>query len=213
MNMQPYQHLKPYAELGCSNIVVIQKEVIAWIKNNTDYLTNEENPHLDITVDTIDLVKQCPSVVKFCKDVGVPIKELQLTIIPKHRDIQTPLPLHVNEVGQNFKINIPILNTNKRFITEWYDVPVEDLNKYPTFRREYWREWEPPMIDLRTLDPVVGTKYPLVASYSMVDTPIVFNACYPHRVIHDNYTSAVFPRILLSVMPVKEESLIKYLKK
>ena len=56
MNMQPYQHLKPYAELGCSNIVVIQKEVIAWIKNNTDYLTYEENPHLDITVDTIDLV-------------------------------------------------------------------------------------------------------------------------------------------------------------
>lgn len=211
--MQPYQHLKPYAELPCPDIDSIQKEVISWIKNNTEYLTDQENPHLDIVVDTVDLIKKCTSVVKFCKDVCVPIKEVQLTIIPKRRDIHTPLPLHVNEVGQNFKINIPILNTDKRFITEWYDVPVEDLNGYPKFRREYWREWEPPMVDLRELDPVVQDKYPLAASYSMVNTPIVFNACYPHRVVHDNYASAVFPRVLLSIIPFKDESLIKYLKK
>lgn len=205
--------LKPYVEVPCPYIDVMRKEVLDWLEQNTDYLTNEDNPHLDRVVDYVDLAKKCPSILKFAKDLRVPFRDLQFTIIPKHRPDYVPLPLHVNEAYQNIKINIPILNATDSYVTEWYDVPQEDLDTYPKFRREYWRDWEPLMIDLRTLDPVVHEKYPLAGSYSMIDVPIVFNAFYPHRVrCINNYSKEVFPRILLSAIPHDERALAKYLE-
>lgn len=203
--------LKPYHVLECPEIEDIKKEVMAWISNNEDYFTDASNMRFDRYIDFKDMVKQCPSLGKFIARLKVPFRDMQFGVMTERRRMLTPLPLHIGEWPQDIKINIPICNTENS-VTEWFDVPEEEILKRPLYRREFYTEAEHAMPDLRDLDPVVQDLYPMIGEYHMANAPIVFNAYYPHRVRFYNIENTKLPRIILSIVPLKEDSLVPFLK-
>jgi hypothetical protein len=208
---QPWR-LKPYHELPCpNNLNDIKKEVLDWLEKNTDYLTDKNNPHTTRYVNFVDLAKHCPSVIKYAKELKVPLIDIQFIIAPAIRTV--PVGLHAGEDPQNIKLNIPILNTDEAYITEWYDIPHEILESMPTYREPYWADIEKPMVDLRQLEDTIQDCYPLAGRYCMVSNPIVFNAAYPHRVNHVDWSNAKWPRVVMSLIPADEHSLTPFLEK
>lgn len=211
MTPEKFQGLKPYAVLECPNIEDIRKEVLAWVHLNTDFFTDTTNIRFDRLVNYKELARNCPSLVKFAAQLRVPFRDLQFGVMTEARRRLDPLPLHVGEEPQSIKINIPICNTENS-VTEWFDVPEEVQEQYPMFRREFYTDAEHDMRDLRALDPIVHEHYAKIGEYHMVDNPVVFNAYIPHRARFYNIENTKLPRILLSIIPIKEDSLVHFLK-
>jgi hypothetical protein len=115
------------------------------------------------------------------------------------------LLLHVGNPKLQVKINFPIYNTEDVY-TEWYDIPVEDMDKTGTRPDE---NSDYPVYNLYKLHDLVESTYPCVARYNMQDHPIVFNSWIAHRVIPG--PNAKYPRIMLACMPFNEP--VHFLKK
>jgi len=202
--------LKPYHVIDCNYIDTIKQQVVEWCKANTDFF-EKTSPRFDRFVNYKHLVKLCPALGKFIMDLKIPVKEIQFGVMTENRRMLTPLPLHVGEWPQDIKINLPICNTNNS-VTEWFDVPEEVILSKPLYRREFYTEAEHAMPDLRELDPVVQDLYPKIGEYYMNNEAIVFNAYYPHRVRFFDIDSIVLPRIIMSIIPVKEDLLVPLLR-
>jgi hypothetical protein len=157
------------------------------------------------------LARQCKHLGKFVARLKVPFREIQFGVMTERRRMLTPLPLHIGEWPQDIKINIPICNTENS-VTEWFDIPEEIIKARPLFRREFYTEAEHAMPDLRDLDPVVQDLYPKIGEYHMRDNPVIFNAYYPHRVRFNDIETIELPRIIMSIIPIKEDSLMHFLK-
>ena len=208
MNFGCPHKLKPYYELSCPQIGTIRAEVLDWMAKNTDLLTDRECPRFDRWVDWKDLAKKCPSIIDFAKEWKVPFRDLQFGIIPPFRKI--PLSLHAGEQPQSIKINIPICNTEYS-VTQWFGIPKETLDSLPTFKRDFYEEVEGELVDLRHLEDSVEELYPKIGEYHMLNNPVIFNAYIPHRVRYTEPDLVTFPRVLLSIIPISESSLLPYL--
>lgn len=190
--------LKPYHELTCPVLDDIRQEVLEYLKERIpEFLDPEWN---DINfwqkINSSDLAKACPSVLKYMKSLSIPIREISIGVLPRVLK-DDGVTLHIGEKPKNIKINFPILNTRGVY-TEWYDIPQEDLAKMPIKHNAFGKE----VIDLDELDATVQDLYNLRARYEMTEYPIVFNSWIAHRVKAG--PDATFPRIILAVIPIEE---------
>lgn len=202
--------LKPYQEIECPMLEDIRREVLAWMARATPYLTDREDPRLDRPIDDQkDFIRSCPSLVKYMSLIKVPMRRFHFLIIPPHRT--NPLELHVGEHPENIKVNVPILNTTTDAVTEWFGIPQEDLEKYPMLRRYHFEDGVE-MLDLREIHHTVQDLYPMVGQYCMTNSAVVFNGNIPHRVMMPS-ADHNWPRIILTMVPIKEEQLVPYLQK
>jgi len=184
-----------YAELECPTLAEIQQEVLSWLRQNTNLLESADDKSYWHTIQGTDIVRACPKLVEYMKSIKTPIREIAIGVLTQ--SMQTGLHLHMDSCSLQTKINFPVLNTEQVY-TEWYDIPIDVLNQLGI------RD------DAKTTDKVynlykihdTATDYDRVARYNMHTKPIVFNSWIPHRVMPE--TTAQYPRVILSVMPVKE---------
>lgn len=194
---QPWT-LKPYHELDCPVIDDIRREVLTYLEQKIPTFLDPDWDDISFwqKINSADLARACPSVLKYMKELNIPVREISLGVLPRVLKDEGVV-LHIGEKPKNIKINFPILNT-KGVYTEWYDIPQSELAEMPTKTNTFGKE----VIDLDALDDTVADTYPLRARYEMSDYPIVFNSWIAHRVKPG--PDAVYPRIILAVMPIQE---------
>jgi hypothetical protein len=184
-------------ELDCANLSIIQKEILGWVDQNTDFLENTSDTMFWKKIDYKDMARAAPSLLRFMRSVSIPIREITVGLLTEAMK-DTGFVLHHGSPPLNFKINFPILNTEDVW-TEWYRIPCEDLQKLPLLKNVHT---ELEQYDLSSLHTTVAEKYPCSLRYNMHKNPIIFNSLIPHRVMPG--PKAKFPRIMLAIMPIKD---------
>jgi hypothetical protein len=109
--------------------------------------------------------------------------------------------LHMVNPPLNIKINFPIYNTEDVY-TEWFDIPVEDLNALGVHKNKHITTYDAYNYSLGKIHNTVQDLYPCITRYNMHEKPIVFNSWIPHRVMPG--PGAKYPRIMLATMPINE---------
>lgn len=184
-------------ELDCPELPQIQQEVLVWIDNNTEFLTNTSDRMFWKQIDYKDMGRAVPSLLKFMRRIKVPIREITVGLLTQAmRD--TGFVLHHGSPPLNFKINFPILNTQDVW-TEWFRIPSADLQQLPLLQNPFTDEQQ---YNLSSLHDTVMERYPCVMRYNMHKYPIIFNSLIPHRVMPG--PNAKFPRIMLATMPITD---------
>jgi hypothetical protein len=185
--------MKPYHQLECDNLAEIQQQVLAWIQSkNSQILSSNE---LWNKINTTDLIKSAPGLIKYCQLLNLKIREVALTIINKKEDAD----LHIDELPVTAKINIPILNT-KNTINRWYDIPQDLLDATKPILNHFGKKF----YNFKNVD---YTKLKLLGEIELL-SPIVFNSQIAHNIILGEQCQ--FPRIVLSCTFFKEP--LHYLK-
>lgn len=187
---------KAVHELPIYNLKDVQKEVLGWVKYNTQFLKDKTSMGFWKKIDYKDLARSCPALIKYFKHVRIPIQEITVGVLTEA--MTEGFTLHHGSPGRNFKINFPILNTDDVY-TEWYDIPEHSLRQFPHMINEHTKE---ACYDLSSIHDNVDTLHPLRVRYNMHSCPIVFNSYIPHRVMPG--ANAKYPRIMLATMPVKD---------
>jgi hypothetical protein len=188
--------MKAVHELPVHNLEDIQGEVLSWIDQNTNLLNDKTSKGFWTKIDYKDMARSCPALIKYFKHVKIPVQEITVGVLTEA--MTNGFVLHHGAPGRNFKINFPILNTEDVY-TEWYDIPNQDLEKFPYVRYQHTNE---DVYDLGSIHDTVADLYPLRTRYNMHRCPIVFNSFLPHRVMPG--PGARHPRIMLATMPVKD---------
>jgi len=195
INYIPNQNIyKCVHELECDSLDLIQQEVMNWVVDNTDFLSESSGKKFWHQIDYKQMGRVCPSLIKFMAKIKIPIREITVGILTEN--MKTGFELHNGSPPLNFKINFPIYNTQDVY-TEWYDIPKQDVVKLPirtnlqTGTKQY---------DYTSLHHNVHELYPCLLKYNMHKCPIVFNSYIPHRVMPGPL--AQYPRIMLATMPV-----------
>lgn len=186
--------MKCFYKLPCDYLSDIQTETLNYLRTETNMLDSKTGS-LWNKIHTVDYLKKCPSLMKFCSSLKLKIKEIAFTVVWPDEQVF----LHIDELPVTAKINFPILNTSKT-INQWYKVPDELLKKYPpimnSFGKEYYSFND---IDLTSCELLAETE---------LDQPIVFNSQIAHTVrIPEN---SLFPRVVMPVMFFNEP--LSYLK-
>jgi len=192
--------MKTHHELECLVLSKIQEEVLTWVDSNTDYLKNANDKSFWHLIDDVDMARHCPSLMKYMMSIKIPLREITIGVLTESMK-DTGFNLHMGNPPLNIKINFPIFNTEDVY-TEWYDIPVEDLNKLGVFKNPHVTSFDAYNYDLKKLHNVVQELYPCVTRYNMHSHPIVFNSWIPHRVMPG--PNAKYPRIMVATMPIKE---------
>jgi len=187
---------KAVHELPTYNLADIQEEVLEWIKNNTGFIDDKTSMGFWMKINYKDLARSCLSLIRYFKHVKIPIQEITVGVLTEA--MTDGFILHHGSPGRNFKINIPILNTEDVY-TEWYDIPEDHLRQLPHFTNPHTNAT---CYDLSSIHHVVDTMYPLRTRYNMHSCPIVFNSYIPHRVMPG--PQARYPRIMLATMPLQD---------
>lgn len=182
-------------ELECENLFEIQKEVISWLEKNTNYLIEEIDDTFWQKINHLKLIKDCPNLIKFFKSMKIPVRELTVGVFTKSMAAQG-FQLHIDALPLNFKINIPIFNTENIF-TEWYDIPQTDLKNLGLIKNKFTNTSQ---FDLSKIHNDVQNMYPCICKHNLHAAPVIFNSLIPHRVIANKFAN--YPRIILSAMPV-----------
>jgi len=183
-------------ELPVHNLSEIQRQVMRWIENNTDFLEDKVSTGFWMKIDYKDMAKSAPAIIEYFKHIRIPIQEITVGVLTEV--MTSGFALHHGSAGRNFKINFPIHNTEDVY-TEWYDIPEERLRQFPIVTNDHTQE---PCYDLRSIHETVADEFPLRVSYNMHTCPIVFNSYLPHRVMPG--AGAKYPRIMLATMPMKD---------
>jgi len=189
-------NIKAVHELPVYNLSDIQTEVLEWAKEKTGFLEDKTSLGFWMKIDYKDLARSCPSLIKYFKHVRIPIQEITVGVLTE--SMTEGFTLHHGSPGRNFKINLPILNTEDVY-TEWYDIPEQNLRQFPHMENQHTKA---PCYDLSSIHETVDTLYPLRVRYNMHSCPIVFNSYIPHRVMPG--PTAKYPRIMLATMPVRD---------
>jgi hypothetical protein len=159
--------MKPYAELACDNLDLIQSEIHTFLINDTELLTNGEKNWQFL--DTKKLISQSPNLTKFFLANKLYVQQASVTLL--YED----LPLHLDELPMIAKINIPICNT-KGWVNRWYELSEEEIAKLPKMKNQFGSEQE-------NVSLLVEQELKLAAEIYDLDKPIVFHSRIPHCVI------------------------------
>ena len=188
-------NIKCIHELPCSNLHLIQQQVLDWVDENTNFLQEKTDKGFWKKIDYKHLGKFCPSLLKFMASVKIPIREITVGLLTESMSTEG-FVLHNGAPPCNFKINFPIFNTEDVW-TEWYDIPKADMYALGTMINKHTgtEQYNFTKINNQVLD-----LYPCLLRYNMHDHPIVFNSYIPHRVIPG--PNSKYPRIMLATMPV-----------
>ena len=199
--------MKTHHELDCPDLGRIQEEVLFWVNKNTNYLDEKIDNSFWHLIDGVDMAKHCPSLIKYMKSIQVPLRQISIGLLTESMK-DKGFDLHMGNPPLNIKINFPIYNTEDVY-TEWYGIPVEDMNKLGISKNPYVTTFDAYNYDLGKIHDVVQDLYPCITKYNMHKHPIVFNSWIPHRVMPGQ--NAKYPRIMVACIPIKEP--IHYLKK
>jgi len=186
---------KTHHELECNTLDKIQQEILVWIDDNTNFLNNKDDTDFWKKIEYKNLVRVCPSLLKYMKSINIPIREVTIGLLTESMK-DSGFLLHIGAPPLNFKINFPILNTEDVY-TEWYDIPKQDMENLGTIKNPHVGNWQ---YNLQLLHETVDQKYELITSYNMHRCPIVFNSWIPHRVMPG--PNSKFPRIMIATMPI-----------
>jgi hypothetical protein len=172
--------MKPYAELKCDDLDIIQNEIYNFLLDQTDIRSTDfKNWQF---VDTKKLISVTPRLAKFFLRHRLYVKNAAVTVL--YED----LPLHLDAPPMAAKINIPIRNT-QGCVNRWYDASKEEISRLPKTRNPFGSEQEDvSSLDINTLS--------VLAEVQDLNTPIVFNSRIPHSVI--KLTAIESPRIVAS---------------
>lgn len=176
-------YMKTYHDIECDCLEKIQEESLHWIKTHTDLLTDA--PQFWNKIDSKLFLLQNPTLVKFCLDKKLSIREVAVLITTDD------VTLHVDEGPVVAKLNVPLKNTKDTF-TEWYEVP--ELNDIKSVESPFGN----PFLDLQNVDLAKCKK---INEVELV-TPLIFNSSIPHRVVIG--PKAELPRVVISCMFYKE---------
>lgn len=172
--------MKPYAELECDDLYIIQRDVYDFLLDQTD-LGSADYKNWQF-VETKKLITDIPRLAKFFLKYRLCVKDAAVTVL------YDDLSLHLDALPMVAKINIPVRNT-KGWVNRWYDVSAEEIAKLPKTHNQFGSEQEDASgLDANTL-PVLTEIYDL-------DKPIVFHSRIPHSVI--KLTATELPRIVAS---------------
>ena len=191
---------KTHHELDCPVLGKIQEEVLDWVDRNTDYLNNTSDKSFWHVINDVDMARHCPSLMKYMMSIKIPLREITIGVLTESMK-DTGFALHMGNPPLNIKINFPIFNTEDVY-TEWYDIPIEELNNLGVFKNPFIETFDAYNYNLEKIHNVVQDLYPCVTRYSMHTHPIVFNSWIPHRVMPG--PNAKYPRIMVATMPIKE---------
>jgi len=186
-----------HLELECDCLDKIQEEILDWVDNNTNFLTELQDNQFWKKIEYKDLGRRCPTLINYMKSIKIPIREIVIGLLTESMK-DSGLFLHIDVPPLNYKINFPILNTENIY-TEWYEIPKEDLESLGTVMNAHTNTLQ---YNLEPLHYIVKEKYKLITSYNMHEKPIIFNSWIPHRVMPG--PSAKFPRIIVAAMPIKD---------
>ena len=175
--------MKTYHNIECDCLEKIQEESLQWINTHTDLLTNA--PQFWNKIDSKLFLLQNPTLVKFCLDKKLSIREVAVLITTND------VTLHVDEGPVVAKLNVPLKNTKDTF-TEWYEVP--EINDIVSVESPFGN----PFLDLQNVDL---NKCKKINEVELV-APVIFNSSIPHRVRVDSKSKE--PRVVLSCMFFKE---------
>lgn len=178
--------MKTHHVLRCQQLENIQHETLEYLTKRYD-LGNQSSlkTSLWLKINTIEFLKNSPSLLQWAQDLNLKIRETAITVI---NDIEGA-KLHIDEPPVVAKVNIPIQNT-QNVLNEWYSVPADIIDKIEPILNEfgnpfYW------------LSEVDLSKCTLLDSIELT-TPIVFNSSIAHRVVPQQ--GCQFPRVVLTVM-------------
>ena len=188
--------LKAHHELPVYNLPDIQLQVMNWIKTKTNFMQDKTSKGFWMKIDYKDLAKSAPSILEYFKHIKIPIQEITVGVLTE--SMTSGFVLHHGSPGRNFKINLPIHNTEDVY-TEWYDIPHDNLKEFPIIENKHTQQ---SCYDLSSIHETVDELYPLRVAYNMHGCPIVFNSYLPHRVMPG--PAAKYPRIMLATMPFKD---------
>jgi len=189
--------MKPYHQLECNNLTEIQQQVLAWIQlKNSQILSSNQ---LWNKIDTANLIKFAPALIKYCQSLNLKIREVALTIINKKENKKEDTGLHIDELPVTAKINIPILNT-KNTMNRWYDIPQQLLDETEPTLNRFGKKFY-------NFNNVDYTKLKLLGEIELLN-PVVFNSQIAHNIILGE--QCCFPRIVLACTFFKEP--LYYLK-
>jgi hypothetical protein len=194
--------MKTHHELECPSLPKIQEEVLTWIDDNTEYLRDSTDTGFWHMINDVNMVRHCPSLIKYMKSIKIPLREITIGVLTEGMK-DDGLVLHMDNPPLNIKINFPIYNTEDVY-TEWYDIPVEELDKLGIYKNTLITEFDAYNYKLRKIHDVVQDLYPCITSYNMHEKPIVFNSWIPHRVRPG--LNAKYPRIMIACMTIDEPS-------
>lgn len=191
---------RTHKELECPVLGKIQEEILDWVDKNTNYLREKNDNSFWHLIDYVSLARVCPSLLSYMKSINIPLREITIGVLTESMK-DSGFVLHMGNPPLNIKINFPILNTEDVY-TEWYDIPIEDMDKLGTFKNPHVKTFDAYNYKLAPLHNTVQDLYPCVTRYNMHTHPIAFNSWIPHRVMPG--PNAKYPRIMLACMPIKE---------
>lgn len=176
--------MKCFYKLPCDYLNDIQAETLNYLRTNTTVLDSKTGTLWNKT-NTVDYLKSCPTLAKYCATLNLKIKEIAFTVVWPEEEVV----LHIDELPVVAKINFPILNTENT-INQWYNIPDEIFKKFSpiinSFNKEYFVF---DGIDLNSCELLAETE---------LDQPIVFNSQIAHTVKVTK--NSQFPRVVMPVM-------------
>ena len=176
--------MKCFYKLECNLLNEIQEETLNYLNTYTELLSKDSGA-LWNKVRTVDYIKNCPSLLKYCNSLNLKIKEIAFTIVWEPVDVV----LHIDELPVTAKINFPILNT-KGTLNSWYQIPEDILKEYSPITNMFDQKFY-------SFDNIDLNKC-LLLDETELDQPMVFNSQLPHMIKVSKNTT--LPRIVMPVM-------------
>ena len=173
--------LRSYCVLDCPQQSIISDKVIDWLKTHSVFFENKKFP-LWNKIDTVTLLKEVPEISEYFRSLGLKIREVAITVINQHKDVD----LHIDEFPVTAKVNFPILNTKNTF-NQWYEVPKVILQTQKPMINQFGTAY----YNLQNVDL---SKCKKIDEFELLQ-PVVFNSQIPHR-IHIT-PDATLPRLVM----------------
>jgi hypothetical protein len=179
-------NLKPYVELECEDLEIIQSKIYNFLLNDTELISSDAKNWQFL--DTKKLITSIPELVKFFLKNKLYVQNASVTIL--YED----LLLHIDTLPMIAKINIPIRNT-QGWVNRWYELSNDEIAKLPHIKNPFGDDQE----DTSVLNINDLT---LAAELYNMNKAIAFHSRIPHNVI--NLTATELPRIVASFTFVKQ---------
>ena len=173
-------NLKPYVELECEDLEIIQSKIYDFLLNDTELISSGAKNWQFL--DTKKLITSIPELVKFFLKNKLYVQNASVTIL--YEDLM----LHIDTLPMIAKINIPIRNT-QGWVNRWYDLSNDEIAKLPHIKNPFGDEQE-------SVSGLVIAELKLAAELHDMNKAIAFHSRIPHNVI--NLTATELPRIVAS---------------
>jgi hypothetical protein len=173
--------MKPYVELECENLGIIQSKVFNYLVTN-NILDDSQSGW--IFIDSMKLLSAIPELVNYFAKFKLYVRNTAITLARTSQD----LSIHLDTLPVVAKINFPILNTDG-WANRWYEVEQSILDQCPLIKDKFGN-------DVEDLSLIPEKEFKLTAELLDMKKPIVFNSRIPHEVV--KIADVVGPRIVAS---------------